>query len=378
MSGQTMKSPCVGIISSEQGTGSGACIALEYLLRGWVCGHDTIMVIAPPDSRIGRLARSSGFRFVALPAAKDRVLHNILAARSIRSQLTDCTKIHAWHSRDFELGWLLGRWLHIPSSGTLHDHPDSSLLSAKRKALLKFVARRINRLICVSGALQDEWKAVCGQTQLQVIHNGLPDIPPSRTPCQTIRIGFLGMYAPMKGFDVIAPWIAASSSENTQWRLYGKPIPQWSVIAQQLAGSHPQRVVLCGEQRPESIFSEIDILVHASVEFETFGMVLAEAARAGIPVVASMLGAASEIVTHGKTGYLFNPVANPDDGLRYLRMLVSDNAARNAMGAAARQTYLDRFVIRLMATQYARFWDLQETIGEQRDPRLESSRTRDA
>ena len=53
-----------------------------------------------------------------------------------------------------------------------------------------------------------------------------------------------------------------------------------------------------------------ELVVSASTDPEAFGRVMAEAQAAGVPVIASDLGAAPEIVPHGETGWLF-PAGDP-------------------------------------------------------------------
>ena len=110
-----------------------------------------------------------------------------------------------------------------------------------------------------------------------------------------------------------------------------------------------------GKQPRERIFSEVDILVHCSTAFDPFPTVLIEAAQAGVPVVASSLGGAGEIVVHGETGFLFDPAA-PEVGLAYLRRLVAESGLRARLGTAAKTRFERLFRAERMAEGYAGFW----------------------
>ena len=161
----------------------------------------------------------------------------------------------------------------------------------------------------------------------------------------------------MKGFYVISQWVAKTAQHDVEWRFYGDITPCWRAEADDLASSLHDKVKFCGNVSPEIIFSEIDILVHASVEFETFGMVLVEAARAGIPSVASAMGAGGEIVVDGSTGYLFDPLGDPSAGLESLIRLIQDRGLRSEMGTKARKRYETTFTADIMARSYASFWN---------------------
>jgi glycosyltransferase involved in cell wall biosynthesis len=78
-----------------------------------------------------------------------------------------------------------------------------------------------------------------------------------------------------------------------------------------------------GRLSKEEIIQYLSIssgLIHASHE-ESFGLVVAEALAAGVPVAVSCLGGLSDIVRDGETGICFNP-HEPDDICRaFLRLL---------------------------------------------------------
>lgn len=66
-------------------------------------------------------------------------------------------------------------------------------------------------------------------------------------------------------------------------------------------------VFFAGLQSPEKIFSEIDLLIHSSLEREPFGRVIIEAFRAHVPVISTGLGGAGELVHEKITGLKYSP-----------------------------------------------------------------------
>jgi glycosyltransferase involved in cell wall biosynthesis len=60
------------------------------------------------------------------------------------------------------------------------------------------------------------------------------------------------------------------------------------------------------------LYQICDIVVHASIEPEPFGLVIVEAMSAGAAVVASPLGAGPEIIHHGVTGLIADPRSTPE------------------------------------------------------------------
>lgn len=81
---------------------------------------------------------------------------------------------------------------------------------------------------------------------------------------------------------------------------------------------------------------------------EPFGLALVEAMALGKPVIATRAGGPREIVDHGRTGLLVTP-SNPESLAAAISDLLGDNAKRHAMGAAARERYLQKFTAAAMA-----------------------------
>jgi len=61
-------------------------------------------------------------------------------------------------------------------------------------------------------------------------------------------------------------------------------------------------------QGKNDLFSRASVLLHMNTIPERFGLVLAEANAAGVPVIAMDLGSCREVIEHGVTGFLVNSV----------------------------------------------------------------------
>ena len=75
-----------------------------------------------------------------------------------------------------------------------------------------------------------------------------------------------------------------------------------------------------------SLMANSDLFVFPST-FEAYGMVLAEAAAAGLPVLSNRVGAADQLIRHGVTGFLATTGDWNGFG-EYLRILLDDAALR--------------------------------------------------
>lgn len=95
-------------------------------------------------------------------------------------------------------------------------------------------------------------------------------------------------------------------------------------------------VVFAGFQRQVGHFYALmDVFALAS-ECEAFGLVVAEAMRSGLPVVATEVGGLPTVVAEGETGFLAPP-RSPQSLARAIRSLLVDPDLRKRMGEAGRR-----------------------------------------
>ncbi|MFN8421101.1 MAG: glycosyltransferase [Anaerolineae bacterium] len=105
-------------------------------------------------------------------------------------------------------------------------------------------------------------------------------------------------------------------------------------LKQQFAG-YPVRFMgnLSGELLARA-FASSDVFVFPSA-FESFGLVLLEAMASGTPVVSSRVGGAPNVITEGKSGYLFD-VNDTEGMITGIRRVIESPAKLAQMRIAAR------------------------------------------
>jgi len=96
-----------------------------------------------------------------------------------------------------------------------------------------------------------------------------------------------------------------------------------------------------------ALFARARALLHLNTIPERFGLVLAEANAAGVPVVAMDLGSCREVIKDGQTGFLVNNVHEAAEALERLSEI-----DRNA----CRQRIQQRFSIETMVEAYERVY----------------------
>jgi glycosyltransferase involved in cell wall biosynthesis len=145
------------------------------------------------------------------------------------------------------------------------------------------------------------------------------------------RFVFLGRLAPEKGVDTL---LAAWEGVQADLLIVGDG-PQ----ASQLRRTAPPEVTFQGAVAPDEVprlLRGARALVLPSIGYEAQPRSVLEAYAAGVPVVASRIGAVEEIVRDGETGVLVPP-GNPGSWAGAVERLMSDQEAiRLGQGAWAR------------------------------------------
>lgn len=104
-------------------------------------------------------------------------------------------------------------------------------------------------------------------------------------------------------------------------------------------------------------------VVHPTLE-DSFGLAVAEAQAAGVPVAASAIGGIPDLIAHGKTGLLFNPRDPEDIRQKVMNLLdptISEKLAQNAR-AFAEAKYRPEVIARKHIEFYRHFLE-QATFG---------------
>ncbi len=113
-----------------------------------------------------------------------------------------------------------------------------------------------------------------------------------------------------------------------------------------------ESVQLLGSRRdiPE-LLSQLDLFVFSARPDEGFGIALAEAMAAGVPIVATDVGACREVLDGGRCGLLVDP-GNPAALADGIRQVLAEPQAARQRAAAARERALSLFSVAAMAEAY--------------------------
>jgi len=128
---------------------------------------------------------------------------------------------------------------------------------------------------------------------------------------QEVKVGIVSMLAPWKGlhtiFMAIALWQERFQAQKNgiKFHIFGENIyktsgahsnyqEQLEQLAKKLGIE--DYIVWRGNCTPSQIFSQIDLLIHASLRPEPFGRVILEAMASSVPVISTGLGGAREML----------------------------------------------------------------------------------
>lgn len=282
---------------------------------------------------------------------------------------SDYTIIHGWTARDWELATALRTVTRRTAIGTLHDHPASSYITPKRQRLMRLLSTRgLSKTFCVSNAVRKACVELgYSPNKLATIHNGLPCEPrPPRTfvhePDRPLRLGYLGVLAPHKGFAElfqIMEYIHESKPDaKIELQIAGEAqdAPGRTLVEEVKASYSsaswwPRLKWLGWIDSPEAFLESIDILVAPSKSFDSFPTALLEAGRAGVPALASDAGGAPEIIQNGETGWVY-PADNPILGAQALLKALETPSVLEQFRRQAAERIQSEFDISKMVDSY--------------------------
>jgi UDP-glucose:(heptosyl)LPS alpha-1,3-glucosyltransferase len=157
--------------------------------------------------------------------------------------------------------------------------------------------------------------------------------PAGRRQAAQPRVLFVGAYA-RKGLDTAIRALGMVTGPARLTAVGAGDRPRYAALAKEL-GLEGRVELLPPTADVASHYAAADAFLFPT-RYEPFGMVIAEAMACGLPVVASAVAGAAELIEDGVSGIL---VEDPEDAAAFARALdrvLADGAARRSMGAAAR------------------------------------------
>jgi len=285
-------------------------------------------------------------------------------ARALREMQPDLLHLHLPNPSCFaalasprarRLPWVVHWHSDIPA-----DAPDWRLRAGYRayRPFEQAVLRRAHAIIATSQAYLDASNALAPwRAKAHVVPLGV-DAVPSNAPQdfwsagsgpRLLAVGRLSHY---KGFDVLID--ALAKTKDARLVLVGEGECASALRAQSAARGVAERIRFAGALDDDALlaaYAAADVFVLPSVNRgEAFGLVLLEAMRARLPVIASDIAGSGigDVVANGETALLVAP--NDADALAAAIAKLDDASTRERLGAAGYRRWTERFTLERSAS----------------------------
>ncbi len=270
---------------------------------------------------------------------------DLRAVRRLRRDITELgiDLLHA-HGYTANMYGVLATRRGVPLVATNHRF-DTGPLNRFDKPIL----RRAAAVYAVSDEARDSLRSVYGIADAITIPNGVdPRAFEDAAPALDLPhpvVGMVARLAPEKAPDDFLA--VAAELPDARFAIVGE-----GPMRDELTQRAPGNVEFLGfrDDMP-GVYASLDVLVQPSYR-EGMPMTILEAMACGVPVVATRVGAAADVIDDGRTGLLV-AAADVPALTAAVRSLLADEARRSAMGAAARQAVAADFTVDAMARRYA-------------------------
>ncbi len=230
------------------------------------------------------------------------------------------------------------------------------------------VYRSSRRVICISERVREQVLEGTGAScRTSVVYNGVdpePFSPGDEPSTGTPVILSVGNLIPIKGHELLVRATAALCSEFPELTLdiigRGPEQARLQALAQQLGIGNSVRFLGLQSRQQVAAAMRCCTLFALPSRYEGLGCVYLEAMSVGKPVIGCRGQGIAEIIHHGSNGFLVGP-DNEKELTLALAMLLRDEPRRRSLGAAARDTILDRFTLEQQAKSLARVY--RESMG---------------
>ncbi len=340
------------VVHLEAGTHLyGGALQVLLLLEGLARRGVECLLVAPEGSALEEEARSRGLPVRSLPMAGELDLPFLLRFRRLLlTERPDLVHLHSRRGAD-TLGALAARWAGVPAVLSRRvDNPEAAWAVGTKYRLYDAVitiSEAIGRVLvkqgvpagmihCVPSAIDpDPFSLPCDRAAFRVLF-GLP--PDAHV------VGMAAQFIPRKGHDVLlrAVPLVLERHPGTRFLLFGRGPLLEEVDRRVREGGMEGSVLLPGfRQDLPGLLPCLDVLAHPAT-LEGLGVILLQAAAAGVPIVASAVGGIPEAVGHGENGLLVPP-GDPRALAEALSTLLSDPEGARAMGGRGRERVRTRF-----------------------------------
>ena len=287
-------------------------------------------------------------------------------ARAVRRRRPHILHTHGWGT--LLEGIVGGRLARVPA--IVHGEHGTLQLRPRQVALQRWAWRQVDQVLSVSSRLAERMSGEVGipLERIRVIRNGVNLARFSGSgadggraafglPEEGLLVGAVGRLVDVKDHAALidAVYELRRRGHNVLAVISGEG-PLRAALTQHIARLELEPYVrLLGHRSDvETVFAAIDVFVQPS-KSEGMSNTILEAMASGLPVVATRVGGADEMVVDGETGVLV-PAGDVDRLVEALARLAARESLRRGMGRLGRIRAHGEFSLQRMVGAYESFY----------------------
>ena len=238
-----------------------------------------------------------------------------------------------------------------------------NLVAGKTDLYHRWINKQVDAFVCVSKLVYDDLMtpAIKDASKYHIVYNG---INPKRflsfaegVPMKdkVTTFGYSARITEQKGLYLILKALEEIHHKNPTVRLIisGAGTEDQIKKLKNYIDVHKMNsyVKFIGFTRDiESLYNSIDCLLMPTITREAFGLVICEAMYCGVPVITSASGAQREIIDHGSSGFIVDPL-NEHSLQQAMEHVMSDAVNLPNIIIKARQVVEQRFIVNRVADE---------------------------
>jgi glycosyltransferase involved in cell wall biosynthesis len=327
-------------------------------------GHQCVAGIfensANRNTEVGERAKQLGLKVIPVPCRGQMDWAAVGQVRNIVEQ----EGIEIMHAHGYKADFyalLARRKTGVPVSATCHNWLGRSFSTRLYGSLDRYLLRFFDGIAAVSKSVADQLIEAGVRKEVRVIPNGVTsgfvENPPNRRDefgqAGQIVVGSVGRLSSEKGTSFFVEAAARLCREftNVSFVQVGDGPSREALEAQVRQLGIERQFTFAGQRQDMAqVYRSFDVFVLPSL-MEGMPMALLEAMSAGLPVVATTVGAVPGVLCGSDIGHLVPP-GDSEALAAGIRSFVVDRAKRESAGAGAKKRVEEHFSASAMARKY--------------------------
>jgi glycosyltransferase involved in cell wall biosynthesis len=360
-------------------------LSVELERMGHPCTVGVFENAASPNMEVAVQSEAAGLKVVRI-SCRGQVDSRAIGVVRETILKQDAELVHAHGYKADFYAFLARRKAEVPLIATCHNWPGTSPKMRFYGWLDRLVLRSFDGVVAVSSAVADRLREAGVSKQMRLIPNGVPvptgeDRPVAadlRQPGRLV-VGAVGRLSKEKGTAVLIQAAARICREYPNVLFVqvgdGPDRKELEAIVREL-GIESQFVFAGQRQDMAQVYRSFDLFALPSLA-EGMPMALLEAMAAGLPVVATRVGAVPEVIGDPKAGTVVE-AGDVEALARAIRTFLADEDLRRRAGAQAQKRLKEKFSAAAMAKEYVDLFQqvLMEWHGRKNAPTVSQTRAK--